>query len=596
MDVSTLIGVHLNNVFQKTNSFMCIYDCNNDSIVKINPSMLKNIGETTCIDINVNVIFSSEKQKYITLNGIPCKLVLLSYLDNNLYLMDMYPSHTKKWNQKTDIVSLTDMVSDGVWEWFPEIDFEYMSERFWKILGYEQKNMEETPMSWMDFLNPEDKEPTFKMFKNHVESRGNKPYISKVRYQKKDGTEVIILCRGSVVDWMPNGKPWRLLGTHTDITDIVKKDSVEAKSKFISRMSHEIRSPICTILNECELLNDVKKTSVITDTCKQLISIADNILDIEKINTEQFELNITCQNISQIISKCVKRHNLEAKKAGLRIRTILDELPETLSIDLGKFNQVLDNLIGNSIKYSEKGSIIIDIEYDRQSEVCSIRISDNGIGIDPSFHVNAFEELVQGDNTSQGAGIGLSLCRRIANSMNGNVIIEESSLGNGTTILFTSILPICEDNCNLGPGSDSTFSVCPSNIRVLVVDDMRTNRSILKRRLQGIKDIGMVEISDIVEAVDGLDAVSKFSECSGDFQLVLMDCHMPILNGFDATVKIHECCSEFGIEPVPVVAVTASVSTDVYDKCLSSGMKYVVTKPYSELDLMASIQSSMGID
>ena len=585
MKAIDILGDELYDVFCNSIGLMCIYNTREDFIVEVNPTMASRSGEQFKSD--VSVILSTENEKYITVNGIPCKLNRLVAIGDDMSIMTMNLAHTKRWTQTSDLVSLTDVTSDGVWEWFPEVDFEYMSERFWNILGYDQKDMDESPMAWMGFLNPDDKNLALNMCQEHISSRGEIPYILKARYIHRNGYEVIVLCRGSVVDWMPNGKPWRLLGTHTDITDMIKKDSVKAKTKFISRMSHEIRSPVCTILNECELLGDKTDTKVIQDTCKQLISITDDILNIGELKTGML-LEPKSGSLEEVMSMCAKRHRLSCKKKSIKLRSTIDEVPSHVLIDVGKFNQVLDNLIGNALKYSDSGVIHLDTEYDEETGMCSVRVSDEGIGMDPSFHTRAFEELVQGDSTMLGVGIGLTLCRNIAVLMKGNVTIENSSLGKGTTVLFVSHLEKCDPDEDEQHGKVSHSNM--NGFNVLIVDDIKTNRVILRRRLENMEKSGL-RVSNVVEAVDGRDAVDKFAERRGDFHLVLMDCHMPILNGFDSTVKIHEICSDLGLEAVPVVAVTASVSEDIYQKCLSVGMKYVVTKPYSEVDLLASIQS-----
>ena len=583
-DTRQLLGGNLHEVFCNSSSFMCIYNTVENTILDLNSSVRTHSG---CADFKVELVLTGDNGKrYVQLNGTPCKLKVLSMLKNDVAIMTMFLAHTKKWTQTSDLVSLTDTTSDGVWEWFPELNYEYMSERFWNILGYQQKDMDENPMSWMGFLNPDDVTTVERMCKEHVSSRGEIPYITRARYTHKDGKEVIVLCRGSVVDWMPDGRPWRLLGTHTDITDLVKKDAVEAKTRFISRMSHEIRSPICTILNECELIRNTN-TSVIRDTCKHLISLTDDILKIDKQHSQDIVLNVNEDNLPDLLAKCSKRHRVEAKKRGMKIRTTIEEIPGNVMIDVGKFNQVLDNLIGNAFKYSNDGCITLDVEYENETSICSIRVIDQGIGMDPNFHASAFEELVQGDTTMLGAGIGLTLCRILAKAMGGNVTIEKSSLGKGTTMLFESLLPVAQqsDVYEESSGLDGL-----TELKVLIVDDIATNRTILKRRLCNMVSTGL-KVTETVEAVNGQDAVDKFASCSGDFHLVLMDCLMPILDGFDATVKIHDICDSLGIDAVPVVAVTASVSSGIHDRCLSFGMNYVVTKPFSEIDLMTSIQA-----
>lgn len=583
-DTRELLGSALHDVFCNSSRFMCVYNMMEDTIISVNP-LVKSHCQNDC-NLKVKIVNKTDERIYAKVDDIPCKLKVLSMIGDRVALMVMSLAHTKKWTQSSDLVYLTDITSDGVWEWFPELNFEYMSERFWSILGYEQKDMDENPMSWMGFLNADDKISVMKMSKDHISSRGKIPYITRARYTHREGKEVIVLCRGSVVDWMPDGRPWRLLGTHTDVTDLVKKDALEAKTKFISRMSHEIRSPICTILNECELLGNSSISGVIQDTCKHLISLTDDILNIDNIKSDGVELHAKKGILVDVLSKCLKRHRVEAKKRGMKIRTTVDEVPTYVLMDTLKFNQVLDNLIGNALKYSDDdhGSIVLDVEYDNNTSVCSIRVVDEGKGMEESFHTSAFEELVQGDSTMIGAGIGLTISRILAKVMGGNVTIEKSSPGKGTTMLFETYLPeFTEEEKEVRLEKTKGF-------RVLIVDDIETNRLILKRRLQNIMTTGL-HVTETIEAVDGQDAVDKFASSSGDFQLVLMDCHMPILDGFDATVKIHDMCDSLGLDAVPVVAVTASVSSHIRDKCKSSGMEYVVTKPYSEIDLMTSIQS-----
>lgn len=569
------------DIFSQSSQFMAVYDCTRASFIEVNESMKERIGSASAE--NLVVLSSHGDEVFSTLSGIPCRMRKLREVKEDIFVVEIFLAHTKTWNQNSDLVRLTDLTSDGVWEWFPLINFEFMSQRFWDILGYDQSDMEETPVSWMSFINPTDKELVVKMFEEHVATKGKVPYHATVKYVHKEGREVFILCRGSVVDWMPDGKPWKVIGTHTDVTDIVKKDAVEAQCAFIARMSHEIRSPLCTILNECELLETKSKsvsTKVIMQTCQQVISLTDDILALGKSQQKE-ALDEDAHDLGSIFGDCNKRHRLSAKKKGIRLKLSVGDLPDTVQLDIVKFNQVMDNLLNNAIKYSDSGTVTIDADYNFDDHVCEVRIVDEGMGIPAELQTNAFEEFVQGDATMQGAGIGLTLAKRLSKLMGGDVVIENSS-ESGTSMLFTSKLKELPDDEMQGVHS----------LRILMVDDMVTNRQILSRRLEAIKDMG-VEYTDIVEAENGMDAFNKFKECRGDFQLVLMDCLMPVVDGFSATLKIHSECDRLGIEPVPVVAVTASVSPDVREKCLKHGMKYVVTKPYTESDLLFSIQACM---
>ena len=570
------------NLFLNSSTSLSVFNKETKQFYMINNSMKQRMGEINNYD--VKLIAQTKEETYITMNKVPCKLRVVTEISDELSLVEMFPAHTRKWDETSDLVYLTDMTSDGVWEWYPELEFEYMSERFWSVLGYDQNEMEENPQVWMDVIHKDDLENVIETRESHISSKGSVPCISKARYICQDKKELILLCRAYIIEWLPDGRPWRLLGTYTDITDIVKKDALEAKSIFISRMSHEIRSPLCTILNECEILNDKINTKIIAETCAHLVSITDDILSLGKINHAPMKLCTEKRDMVEVISACTKRHRLEAKKAGVKIQVVMGDLPDLVSVDPSKFNQVLDNLMTNAIKYSyENTKISIIPEYDYEREMCYIRIEDSGIGMSNNLKSKAFDEFVQGDDTVQGAGIGLSLARRIARFMGGDVVIEKSELENGTTMLFTSILPL--DKTSMGNMKKMT---------VLIVDDMGTNRVILKRRLQCLRDMGMV-ITDVLEATDGKEALDIFKEYVGKIDLVLMDCHMPIMNGFEATKEIHKYCTdEVKIPPVPIIAVTASVSNELHDKCLTTGMVGVVIKPYSENDLLFSIISCMN--
>ena len=581
MDIESVLGRVYHDTFWNSSAFLCVYNRTTTEICQSNMSMQQRMGGMK--DFPVVIIMETDKEVYVTIEGVPCKMTILSELTSELRMVEMFLAHTSRWTQTSDLVFLMDVTSDGVWEWFPELEFEYISEGFWNVLGYDQTDMIETPRVWMDVIHPDDKESLVENRKQHIESKGEIPCVTRSRYTRSDGKEVIIMCRAYILDWLPDGRPWRVLGTYTDITDIVKKDALEAKSVFISRMSHEIRSPLCTILNECELLGARIDTRVIADTCRQLVSISNDILNLGRISQAPLKLVTETKDPFDVMSLCTKRHRLEAKKNGMNIQLTMGELPELVDIDSGKFNQVIDNLVTNSIKYSDNGTIKLALEYNEDSEMCSVRVEDQGRGMDADLQSRAFEEFVQGNDTSQGAGIGLALARRMVSVMGGDVEIERSSPGEGTVMLFTSFLP----------SSRSRTRSKLTNMTVLIVDDMATNRVILKRRLQCLKDMGMI-FTDVVEASDGREAVQKFIHYDGDIQLVLMDCHMPILDGFDATLQIHKQCDALSIEPVPVIAVTASVSPDLHTRCLSTGMVGVVTKPYSEHDLLFSIVSCIN--
>ena len=528
------------------------------------------------------VIIGEEEDKsiiYGTLEDFPITMYFKKRIINSSKLYDVRPTMSKHFG-KDDSMVYHDLTSDGVWEWFPETNFEYMSPHFWNILGYEQRDMDENPNSWMGMLNSEDKEVAMAAFREHTASRGKKPYVCQIRYRHSKERQVHILCRGAVTDWLPNGNPWRMIGTHTDVTDMVEKDAVEAQSKFVARMSHEIRSPLCTILNECESTLPDRET--IIQSCTHLLSITDDVLALSKLQSLEMKLDKKEVALHDVFNMCIKRHKKEADKKNIVMRMSSGDLPPKVCLDLMRVNQVLDNLVTNSIKYSSGGRIVLDTEYDFDSSIVTVLVQDDGVGIPDEIKGRVFDEFVQGSNTMQGVGIGLAICKKLSGMMGGDVSVQNTKVGYGTTMRFTFL-------ANMSKNEIEEDSSWVNDIhKVMIVDDMEINRRILTRRLSAM-DIFDLDKLEIVEASDGKEAIDIFTEHKGNFDLVLMDCMMPIMDGFSATIEIHNICAKMNIEAVPVVAVTASLSTDIYDKCHNSGMVCVVTKPYTVTDLVASV-------
>jgi len=298
----------------------------------------------------------------------------------------------------------------------------------------------------MDMMNSEDKEIAMEKFRQYIDSRGENPYSCQVRYRHAKEKQVYILCRGAVTDWLPNGKPWRMIGTHTDVTEIILKDATEAKSKFVARMSHEIRSPLCTILNECE--STLPDRGTIVQTCEHLLAITDDVLALSKLQSLEMKLD---------------------KKEVALHEVFSGDLPPKVRLDLMRVNQVLDNLVTNSIKYSSGGRIVLDTEYDFDSSIVTVLVQDDGVGIPDEIKERVFDEFVQGSNTMQGVGIGLAICKKLAGMMGGGVSIQKTKVDHGTTMRFTFLANISEQ-------SDEDGLWMKDIHKVLIVDDMEINR------------------------------------------------------------------------------------------------------------------------
>ena len=540
-----------------------------------------------CVEVmTIDVLTETDDSIFGSWRGIPVRMKVLVDDDNdntNAVFVEVFFAQTKTSQYTTDFIRLAELATDGVWEWFPCMNYEYMSSRFWSILGYDQKDMVESPSSWMNIIDPDDGKIAVKIFKDHCESRAKVPYYTKVKYPHKNGSEVHVVCRGSVVEWLGD-KPWRVVGTHTDVTAIVMKDALKSREQFVSRMSHEIRSPLCAVINECDLLEDKYDLSTIKDACNQILYIANDVLNLQKLKGGKMTHDVVKCNPEDILEKAIKRHRGETKKKGLRLSSSIEELPIEVMLDISKFNQIFDNLMSNAIKYTEKGRISVECEFDASNSSLVVCVEDTGIGIPETDRASIFEEFFQGSTSMRGIGVGLHIVKELCSFMGGDVELVETEMGKGSKFRFS---------VHMDDVSKSKLEIERKMIRILVVDDIVTNRQYMNRKLQNLEDKMNFKISEIVEASDGLDAVKKFERSKERFDLVLMDCLMPIMDGFSATKKIHELCEKKNIHRVPVIAVTASMANTLQDDCSSAGMICVVTKPFSIKDLADSIKKAI---
>lgn len=535
--------------------------------------------------IHIKIFITGEDSIFGSWNQIPIRLVTISERNKDAVLVEVFLAQTKTVPHATDFTRLVDLATDGFWEYYPSLSYEYMSERFWSILGYCQAEMEESPAAWVETIDPDDAKEAMENFAQHSKSKRAIPYYLTVKYRHRDGHTVHVVCRGSVEEWLPDGTPWRIIGTHTDVTDILLKDSLVAREQFVSRMSHEIRSPLCAVLNECDLLGDKYDLSVIKDSCTQILYIANDVLSLDKLKSDAMVVDSEPCDPEEIITNTIKRHRGEFKKKGLRLSSSMDDMPPKVSLDKTKFNQILDNILSNALKYTNKGRVSIDCDFDYGKSIMNVTVEDTGVGIPEEEQGKIFDEFFQGSASMRGIGIGLHIVSVLCKFLGGYIEVVESTVGEGTTMRFgvrAEVLSSPTDDHPLGGRT----------LRVLVVDDIATNRKYINRKLQTLEENMGFTVSEVVEACDGGDAIRVFEKSNDPFDIVLMDCLMPIMDGFESTKQIHAICDRREIPKVPVVAVTASVADNIYDKCKDAGMMCVVTKPFSLEQLKTSLEEA----
>ncbi|GMM92575.1 ATP-binding protein [Qipengyuania sp. MTN3-11] len=367
-----------------------------------------------------------------------------------------------------------------------------------------------------------------------------------------------------------------------------------AKSRFLANMSHEIRTPLNGVLGFAELLEggqlDAKQAhqaAMIRTSAQALLSLLNDILDLSKIEAGEMRTIAESVNLLARMRDCAELIGPVAEAKGLRVAIEpAENLPEWIEGDNLRLRQILLNLLGNAVKFSEEGTIRIGAA--RQGERIRISVSDQGIGIAPARQREIFEEFVQADATTArdfgGSGLGLAISRRLANLLGGEVNLW-SAPGEGTVVYLD--LPYREIEAPTAPAPASGApDIETKKARILLVEDFELNREVIGAMLERIGH-------ECLEAFDGQDAMAKIdlSLFTGKyFDLILMDARMPRIDGLEATRRLRACGR---YAKTPIIGLTANVFAEDVEACLEAGMDRVLHKPVRIDELRDAIAAAL---
>lgn len=360
----------------------------------------------------------------------------------------------------------------------------------------------------------------------------------------------------------------------------------QIKSVFLANVSHEIRTPLNGILGFSDLLNETWLTEIQRDhlrsiqiSTETLLNIINDLIDLSHIESKKIKLSMDTVDIRRLLQNLVHTLSLQAKEKGLSFDCFIEHnIPEYIQSDFVRLNQVLTNLVTNSLKFSDSGKINISVT--KNVNTLKFQISDSGIGIPQDMIHRITEPFFQVDSSStkkyKGTGLGLSICKRILEQMNSSLNIQ-SVIGKGTISSFEIPLEIPKriqeqehrSNLDINAMTKPT-EIVKSQLRILIVEDNELNLIFAKRAI-----LKHFPFSDVLEAENGEAAIDIFKKEKLD--LILMDIQMPIMDGYNATLKIREL--ENGRSHVPIVALTAGAQPGDREKGLSVGMDEYLTKP-----------------
>ncbi|MFW1678156.1 PAS domain-containing protein [Pontibacter sp. JAM-7] len=495
---------------------------------------------------------------------------------------------------------LSESSPSGVWQIDADGKFIYLSPRWMQISGYRRDKL---GTDWAALIHPEDRPAVMKAWLTAQQTCAF--FRAEFRFAEPEAMPVWVIClanpemdmEGVVTGW---------IGTITDITALKRTASqLElasqqaeaaniAKSRFLATMSHELRTPLNGILGMAQLLQDnnlqpqqrADYARTIIHSGQSLLALLNDILDLSKVEAGKMQLEQGALLPAEIMEECQRLFLESAHDKGLTLN-VFNQIPAQQAYlgDAHRLRQMLTNLVNNAIKFTRQGGVELscaEVSRDENVAVLEFAVKDTGIGIPTEKQRNIFNPFIQADDSTTrlfgGSGLGLSIVSSLAELMQGEVGVE-SEENKGSRFWFRVQARLSDQTLPKSSGLDPVnIADQPLQGQVLIVEDVEVNRDIAAALLDRI---GL----QCQWVGNGRLAVQQITETDARFDLVLMDLHMPELDGIEATKAIRAWEQTNDLPAIPILAMTADVFPEEQRACYAAGMNNIITKPVMLQDL-----------
>ncbi|WP_254868529.1 PAS domain-containing hybrid sensor histidine kinase/response regulator [Phaeobacter sp. HF9A] len=513
-------------------------------------------------------------------------------------LEDAYLRLFKQKQEARHLAMIAEHANDGVMLLHPDGTIRWVNEAYARMVGYRREEL--LGHHPKNLLNDDNTDPdTLRIIEDG--RRDGKPFRVEIRAKRKDGTPIWVDAN-QVPMFDDNGQIEAFISVERDVTAAkdherqlrearcAAEEGARIKEEFLATMSHEFRTPMNGVIGMAQMLqatnlNEDQKlyTDTILSSSRALLSLINDVLDLSRMNAAGVSLFEVDFDLYACVEDTARLLQAQVDEKGLKLTVdFAPDLPQWVRSDDRRLRQILLNLVGNAVKFTISGGIVIRVltETVQQSLTLKIEVEDTGIGIPNNKLEHIFERFSQADNAISrrfgGTGLGLSISRGLAQAMGGDISVT-STPGQGSC--FTVQLPLeLSDEPALAPCAEDSCSSLEDlagleGLRLLVAEDNRVNRLLISKFLTDVP----IDLRFAANGSEAIDLAKQFSP-----QVILMDMSMPEVNGLDATRSNRK----LDIHQPYIAALTANVDEASHKACLDAGMDTFLSKPLSRGELL----------